>query len=73
MAQMVKNLPEIQETWIRSLGWKDLLEKGKATYPFPYSCLENSWTVYFMGSQRVGRDQLSSKHWLLCGDDPGRG
>ena len=32
MAQMVKNLPEIQETWIRSLGWEDLLEKEKAIH-----------------------------------------
>ena len=32
VAQLVKNLPEMQETWVRSLGWKDLLEKGKATH-----------------------------------------
>ena len=32
VAQMVKNLPLMQETWVRSLGWKDLLEKGKATH-----------------------------------------
>ena len=31
MAQMVKTLPAVQETWIRSLGWGDPLEKGKAT------------------------------------------
>ena len=30
-AQLVKNLPAIQETWIRSLGWEDPLEKGMAT------------------------------------------
>ena len=29
---MVKNLPAMQETWIRSLGWEDPLEKGMATY-----------------------------------------
>ena len=28
---MVKNLPAMQETWIRSLGWEDPLEKGVAT------------------------------------------
>ena len=28
---MVKNLPAMQETWIRSLGWEDPLEKGMAT------------------------------------------
>ena len=32
MAQLVKNLPAIQETWVRSLGWKDTLEKGMATH-----------------------------------------
>ena len=31
MAQLEKNLPATQETWIRSLGWEDPLEKGKAT------------------------------------------
>ena len=31
-AQMVKNLPAIQETWVRSLGWEDPLEKGRATH-----------------------------------------
>ena len=32
MAQLVKNTPAIQETWVQSLGWKDPLEKGKATH-----------------------------------------
>ena len=32
MAQLVKNLPVLQETWVRSLGWKDPLEKGPATH-----------------------------------------
>ena len=32
MAQMVKNLPPMQETWVQSLGWEDPLEKGTATY-----------------------------------------
>ena len=32
MAQLVKNLPAMQETWVRSLGWEDPLEKGKATH-----------------------------------------
>ena len=29
---MVKNLPALQETWVRSLGWEDSLEKGVATH-----------------------------------------
>ena len=32
MAQLVKNLPAKQETWVQSLGWEDPREKGKATY-----------------------------------------
>ena len=32
MAQMVKNLPAMQETWVQSLGQKDPLEKGMATH-----------------------------------------
>ena len=31
-AQVVKALPAMQETWVRSLGWEDTLEKGKATH-----------------------------------------
>ena len=29
---MVKNLPAMQQTWVRSLGWEDPLEKGMATH-----------------------------------------
>ena len=32
VAQLVKNLPEMQETWVRSLVWEDPLEKGKDTH-----------------------------------------
>ena len=32
VAQMVKNLPAKRETWVRSLGWEDPLEKGMATH-----------------------------------------
>ena len=31
-AQLVKNQPEMQETWVQSLGWEDPMEKGKATH-----------------------------------------
>ena len=41
MAQTVKNLPAMQETWVQSLGWEDPLEKQMATHS-SYSCLENS-------------------------------
>ena len=32
MARTVKNLPAVQETWLQSLGWEDLLEKDTATH-----------------------------------------
>ena len=32
VAQLVKNPPAMRETWVRSLGWEDPLEKEKATY-----------------------------------------
>ena len=32
VAQMVKNLPAMQETWVRRLGWEDPLEKGMAMH-----------------------------------------
>ena len=32
VAQLVKNLPAMWETWVQSLGWEDLLEKGKAIH-----------------------------------------
>ena len=40
VAHMVKCLPVMRETWVRSLGWEDTLEKGTATH-FQYSGLEN--------------------------------
>ena len=46
MAQLVKNLPAMQETWVQPLVWEDTLEKGKAPVfwrlPLQYSGLENS-------------------------------
>ena len=42
VAQMVKNLSAMQETWVPSLDQEDSLEKGMATYSSQYSYLENS-------------------------------
>ena len=52
---MVKNLPAIQDTAVRFLGWEDRLEKGKATHS-SILAWRIPWTVYSMGSQRVGHD-----------------
>ena len=40
VAQTVKSLPAMWESWIQSLGWEDPLEKEMAN-PLQYSCLEN--------------------------------
>ena len=32
VAQMVKNLPAMRETWVKSVGWEDPLEEGMATH-----------------------------------------
>ena len=55
VAQLVKNLPALQETWVRSLSWEDLLEKGKATHS-SILAWRIRWTVLSMGSQRVAYD-----------------
>ena len=55
VAQLVKNLPAIRKTWVRSLDWEDPLEKGKAIYS-SILAWRILWTVQSMGSQRVGQD-----------------
>ena len=60
MAQMVKNLPAMQETWVQSLGWEDPLEKGMATHSsilawrIPWT--EEPGALQSVGSQRVGHE-----------------
>ena len=58
MAQLVKNPPAMRETWVRSLGWEDPLEKGKAT-PSNILAWGIPWTVYSMGSQRVRHNRVT--------------
>ena len=53
VAQLVKNPLAMPETWVQSLGWEELLEKGKITHASTLAW-RISWIVWFMGSQRVG-------------------
>jgi len=62
---MVKNLPAMQETQIRSLGWEDPLEKEMATH-----CSILAWRIPWtekpvrlqsMGSQRAGHDCMTNR------------
>ena len=55
MVQLVKNLPAMQETGVRSLGWEDPLEKAKATHS-SILAYRIPWAVQSMGLQRVGCD-----------------
>ena len=55
VAQPVKNLPAMQWTWVQSLSWKDLLEKGKATHS-SILAWRIPWTVQCRASQTVGHD-----------------
>ena len=60
VAHSVKNLPEVQETWVRSLGWEDPLEKEMATHSsilaWKISWTEEPGGLQSMGSQRVGHN-----------------
>ena len=60
MAQTVKRLPTMQETWVRSLGWELPLEKEMAAHSsilaWKISWTEEPGRLQSMGSQRVGHD-----------------
>ena len=64
VAQRIKRLPAMQETWVRSLGWEDPLEKEMATHPsvlawrIPWT--EEPGGLQSMGLQRVGHDWATS-------------
>ena len=60
VAQMVKNLPAVWETWVQSLGWEDPVEEGMDTYSsilawrIPWT--EELGRLQSMELQRVGHD-----------------
>ena len=55
VAHLVKNLPPVPETWVRSLGWEDPLEKGMATHSsilaWRIPCREELGQLQSMGGQ----------------------
>ena len=60
IAQMVKNLPAMQEAQVRSVGWEDLLEKGMGIHS---SIL--AWRTMDRGAYRAtGRKELDTTEWL---------
>ena len=71
VVQLVKNSPAVPETWIRSLGWEDPLEKRKAT-PLQYSGLENSMDC-IVHRVTKSRTRLNNFHFIslhLKSDSP---
>ena len=74
MAQLIKNLPAMRETWVSSSGWEDPLEKEMSTHSSTLA-----WKIPWMGepgrlqsvgSQKVGHDlpteqQLLSKFFAV--------
>ena len=61
VAQLVKNLPAMRETWVWSLGWEDTLEEGKVG-PLQYSGLENSMDSIVCGVAK-NRTWMSDIHF----------
>ena len=64
VAQSVKNLPAIQETWVQFLGQEDSPGKGKSI-PLQYSCLKNpmergAWQATLHGVARVEHDLVTN-------------
>ena len=60
VAQTVKHLPAMWETWVQSLGWEDPLEKEMAnhssTLAWKIPWMEEPGGLQFMGTQGVGHD-----------------
>ena len=56
---MVKNMPAMQETWVRSLGWEDPLEKGMATHS-SILAWRIPWTEEPHGLQPMGSQEMDT-------------
>ena len=57
MAQLLKNLPAVQETWVRSLGGEDPLEEGMATHS-SILAWRIPWTEELEGLQSIGSQRV---------------
>ena len=61
IAQLVKNPPAVQETWVPSLGWEDPLEEGTATHS-SILAWRIPWTIQFHGVTE-SQTQMSNFHF----------
>ena len=66
LAQLVKNLPAMQETWVWSLGWEDPLEKGKATHS-SILAWRIPWTIPWDLIESNTTERLSLSLWAHLG------
>ena len=64
VAQMVKNLPAMWETWVRSLGWGDPLEKGMATHSRILAWRNPRGQRSLAGYSPWGRKESETTEWL---------
>ena len=64
IAQSVKNPPTMRETWVRSLGWEDPLEKGKATHS-SILAWRILWTLYIVHGVAKSQTGLSDFHFTF--------
>ena len=67
VAQMIKNPPTMQDTWVQSLGWEDPLEEGMATYSHILAWRipmdrEVWWATVFVISESDTTERLSTAH-----------
>ena len=71
MAQLVKNPPAMQETWVWSLGWEDPLEKGTVAHSSLLTW-RIPWTIYSPWGRKeldeTGQLSLSLQHDIICDD-----
>ena len=63
MVQRLKRLPEMWETWVRSLGWEDPLEKEMANHSSILAC-RIPWTEELGGLQSTGRKESDTTERL---------
>ena len=60
VTQLVKNLPAMWETWVRSLGWEDSLEEGKATHSVILA-----WRIPWTGQSMGCKESNMTEQLLL--------
>ena len=69
VVKMVKNLPAMQETWVQSLVWEDLLERGMATHS-NILARRIPWTEKSGDYSPWGPIMQETQVWSLSGEDP---